>query len=264
MSPRTTHNFRLLVAGGVALFAVMPMTGCRGDRSDKPPRQFIPDMDDQPRWNPQSESAFYADGRTLRQPPEHTVPFGVSYVLSTEPWAEPWNTKRDEFLGDALSPEIYAGMDETGDFITTIPIPVTTDFIRMGQTKYNIFCATCHGINGEGSFASQDPNLGSMVGRRWSGAIPGFDDPRFLAGGERGQDGYLFTVARDGVGVKPNLTMQGYAYALDIRETWAVVAYIRALQQSHLGTLADVPEAQRAALGAPPPQPEPEPTEDQQ
>ncbi len=255
MSPRTTHNCRLLAVGGLVLFAVLPLTGCRGDRSDKPPRQFIPDMDHQPRWNPQSESQFYADGRTMRQPPENTVPFGVSYVLSNEPWAEPFNTKRDEFLGGALSTEIYEGMDADGNFVTRIPIPVTTDLMAMGQIKFNIYCATCHGMNGEGAFGSSDPNLGTMVGKRWSIAIPSFDDPKYLPGGERGQDGYIFNIAREGFGVKPNLTMEGYAYALDTRETWAVVAYIRALQQSHLGTLADVPEAQRAALGDPPPPP---------
>ena len=262
MSPRTTHNCTLLAAGGLALLATLPLSGCRGDRSDKPPRQFFPDMDDQPRWNPQSESQFYPDGRTMRQPPANTVPFGVTAVVATEPWAAPFNAKRDEFLGEALSSEIYAGVDEAGNFISQIPIPLTMDLMSLGQSKYNIYCATCHGINGEGAFASQDPNRGSMVGRRWSIAIPSFDDPKYLPDGERGQDGYLFTVAREGFGVKPNLTMAGYAHALDTRETWAVIAYIRALQQSHLGTLADVPEAARAALGDPPPPPPP-PTEGQ-
>jgi hypothetical protein len=35
-----------------------------------------------------------------------------------------------------------------------------------------------------------------------------------------------------------------------VRDRWAITAYIRALQLSQHATLADVPEAERAKLGA--------------
>jgi hypothetical protein len=44
--------------------------------------------------------------------------------------------------------------------------------------------------------------------------------------------------------------MPGYAHALDARDSWAVVAHIRALQATRLGSIEDVPEAQRPALEA--------------
>lgn len=253
MSPRKTHTLRL-AAAGLALLAALPLTGCRGDRSDKPPRQFFPDMDNQPRWKPQSESGFYADKRTMRQPVTGTVPFGTTYVLSDAAWAEPFNRKRAEFLGESY--EIYDGTDEAGDFVTTIPIKVDAKLIALGKTKFDIYCATCHGLNGEGANSAQEPTRGSMVGRRWSIPVPTFHDPKYLPGGDFGQDGYIFTVARHGV-----RTMPSYGHALDTHDAWAVVAYIRALQASYLGTLDDVPEDQRAALGSPPPPPAPAPAQ---
>lgn len=254
MSPRTTHILRLAGAG-LALAAPLAMTGCRGDRSDNPPRQLFPDMDDQPRWKPQSESQFFADGRTMRQPVPGTVPFGTSYVLSDAEWATPFNRKRAEFLAETY--ELYDGTDDMGEFVTTIPVKVDMNLMALGQKKFNIYCATCHGYNGEGADANADPTRGSMVGRRWSIPVPSFHNPLYLPGGDRGQDGYIFTVVRKGVN-----TMPAYGHALDTQDAWAVVAYIRALQTSHLGTINDVPENERASLGAPPP-PEPAPTEGQ-
>ncbi|MBK7404318.1 MAG: cytochrome c [Phycisphaerales bacterium] len=266
MTARNATILRALLACAAA-GAAMPLAGCRGDRSDKPPRQFFPDMDDQPRWKPQSETPFYADGRTMRQPVANTVPFGVSTVISDAAWAEPFMTKRADFLKE--SPEIYEGTDELGEFVTSIPIPVNMQVLRRGQERFNIYCATCHGVNGEGANppGNEHPEgTGSPVGRRWSIPVPTFHNPMYLPGGERGQDGYIFTVARKGV-----RTMPSYGHALDPHDAWAVVAYIRALQTSHLGTIQDVPEPERAGLGQPPapppaapPAPTPAPTEGKQ
>ena len=251
MSPRVTQTVRVLAIGGIALAAALPLGGCRGDRSDKPPRQFFPDMDNQPRWNPQADSEFFADGRTMRKPVEGTIPFGTTAMVSDADWAAPFNAKRAEFL--AADAALYEGVDEWGDFLEEIPVPVTAEMLRLGQGKFNIYCAVCHGFNGEGSNPAIDSELGSMVGRRWSIPVASFHDPRFRAGGEFGRAGYIYSIARNGKGVLPNQTMPGYAHALDSAETWAVVAYIRALQRSHQGTLTDVPENERSTLGTPPP-----------
>lgn len=257
MSPRVTQTVRVLAFGSVALAAALPLGGCRGDRSDKPPRQFFPDMDNQPRWNPQADSEFFADGRTMRKPVDGTIPFGTSAMVSEADWAAPFNAKRAEFL--AADATFYEGVDEWGDFVEDIPVPVTAEMLRAGQGKFNIYCAVCHGYNGEGANPAIDPELGSMVGRRWSIPVASFHDPRFRKGGEFGRAGYIYTIARNGKGVLPNQTMPGYAHAIDPTETWAVVAYIRALQRSQQGALIDVPETERSMLGTPPPPPTPEP-----
>ncbi|HZW07030.1 MAG TPA: hypothetical protein VFF65_07890, partial [Phycisphaerales bacterium] len=62
----TNKTTRLvLTAGALALAAA---SGCRGDRSDSRPRQFFPDMDDSPKFKPQTATPFFADGRAMRQP----------------------------------------------------------------------------------------------------------------------------------------------------------------------------------------------------
>ncbi len=64
----TKHTTRGALACLLALGAIatLPLGGCRGDRTDKPPRQFFPDMDDQPKKKAQSETEFFADGMSQR------------------------------------------------------------------------------------------------------------------------------------------------------------------------------------------------------
>lgn len=249
MSPRTPQNARLALCCLALGASALGLAGCRGDRSDKPPRQFFPDMDEQPRWNPQSESEFYVDGRTMRHPPADTVPFGRTYVVADEDWAAQFREDREGLL--KASYEVYDGTDDFGDFVTEIPVPVTADLVKLGQEKFNIYCAVCHGYNAEGA-GPASPGQGGMVGRRWSIPVANLHDPMYLPGGERGTDGYLYTVVRHGVGVEGSKTMPGYDYALNARESWAVVSYVRALQASRLGAPGDVPQSIRSQLGEPP------------
>jgi hypothetical protein len=42
--------------------------------------------------------------------------------------------------------------------------------------------------------------------------------------------------------------MQGYAGQIELRDRWAIIAYVRALQLARLGTTNDVPASAQAAL----------------
>jgi mono/diheme cytochrome c family protein len=55
--------------------------------------------------------------------------------------------------------------------------------------------------------------------------------------------GYIFEVATFGHGL-----MASYAAELPIKERWAVVAYVRALQRSRTATLEQAPVAERTRL----------------
>ena len=47
------RNKALIGVAAMLAVAGAALPGCRGDRSDKRPRQFFPDMDDSPKWKPQ-------------------------------------------------------------------------------------------------------------------------------------------------------------------------------------------------------------------
>jgi mono/diheme cytochrome c family protein len=219
--------------------ATMLAAGCRGDRSDHPPRQFFPDMEDTPRWNPQAASHFFPDGRTMRPPVEGTVAHSRWAYHEAAVVSEPFNAQREDLLRE--DDAFYRGKGQDGLDVAQIPIPVTADLILRGQERFNIYCAACHGYKGDGM---------GMVGVRWTTPVPSFHDARFQdPQDEVALDGRIFHVAMDGI-VRPDgtIAMPSYGHALSARDGWAVVAYIRVLQEAHQGTLEDVPEPRRQEL----------------
>ncbi len=229
------------------------MSGCRGERTAERPRQFFPGMDDQPKYKPQAESTFFADGRTMREPVAGTVPFGRR-AETNDDWVAPDETRASLLRGDD---RVYRGMNPDGTYVEVMPVREVLEipsgqsvtpadmksFIEYGQNRFNIFCITCHGGTGAGD---------GMVGQLWSTPIPSYHQPQYMPGGEKGQDGYIFHVIRNGLantpGTLPELRMPAYGDRVSPRDAWAIVAYLRTLQAVQQGTMADVPEALQREL----------------
>ncbi|KAA0213950.1 MAG: cytochrome c [Leptolyngbya sp. PLA3] len=242
---RCTRAMRvaLPLAAGCALLG-----GCRGDRSDKAPREFFPDMDKQARWNPQADTPFYENGSSARVPDPNTVAFGRAsfdpVTFAKADWAQSYMQQREDLLGE--NDAIYLGR-VGDDYVDSIPVPVTLDRIRRGQREFNIFCAACHGYQGDGKgevavqFIAPPANLHADL----------YTDPMQRTA----RDGYIFEVIRNGV-----RNMPGYAHSVGVQDAWNIVMYVRALQKSHAGSLDSVPQDQLDALmstrplpvGAPP------------
>lgn len=258
----TMQQSRVLLLAGLGLAAVAALGGCRGERTSTPPRQFFPDMDDSPKNKPQTQSKFFADGRAMRQPVAGTVAFGGSATLpgqfdgdkpSPEARPESMDMTRDllaadrtRLLKDDSAPGMtgfYTGVLPTGEYLDSVPsaIKVDREFITRGQTKFNIYCSVCHGYDGKGK---------GTVGQAWSYGLPNFYDTKYQDSKEKtGKDGYLFTVVRNGViGPDGSSKMPGYAHAINERDAWAVVTYLRALQASEKGTMSDVPDAMKPTM----------------
>jgi mono/diheme cytochrome c family protein len=239
----TNQHSAVMLASALSLAACAGMLqGCHGDRTTKPPRQFFPDLDDAPKWEPQTNSDFFADGRMMRQPVQGTVAFGrQGFVPSDDKaWSEPWADKREDLL--KADPAFYTGKDDKGGWILNTSVRFTKADLLRGQERYNISCASCHNYNGDG--------LGT-VGSQWSYPLPNFHDDKYRdASVDTGKDGYLFHIARNGVwgpdGVQNK--MPGYGHALTHEDTWRIIAYIRVLQTTRSATLQDVPESQRDAV----------------
>lgn len=239
----------LLLSVGVTL--ALPLSGCRGDRTDARPRQFFPDMDDQPKWKPQSETVFFAlqDGtrRTQREPDPNTVAFGrrsFDPVANADaPWARGYTLERASFLAE--DDAYYTGKTGPDTFVDTIPAPVTREMLELGRRKYEINCVACHGYLGDGK--------GMVALAGYSPAPANLLDPKFSDPSQRSaKDGHMFSVIRDGLWneITGANRMPAYGHNISADEAWAIVAYIRVLQASQNVSPDDpsIPDAQRTAL----------------
>ena len=131
---------------------------------------------------------------------------------------------------------LYAGK-VGGALAERLPLPVDMALLERGRERYAIFCSPCHGLSGRGD---------GMIVRRGYRPPNSFHIDRL----RNERDGYYFDVMTRGFGAMPD-----YAAQVPVRDRWAVVAYIRALQLSQHATLAEVPPEKRAALGVPAVQP---------
>jgi mono/diheme cytochrome c family protein len=166
-------------------------------------------MERQPKFKAFAANPLYEDGRAMRPPPEGTVP-------------------RER---QTLRPEITSGRDRTGQIVSAIPIAVTKELMLQGRTRFEIHCAVCHGLVGDGV---------SLVATKMS-----LRPPPNLHRLRNPGPGHVFQVITEGFGLMPR-----YSAELTARERWAVVAYLQALQRSQAGTLADAPAGIQQKLRA--------------
>lgn len=185
--------------------------GLRGTRTTRPPLEVFPDMDRQAKYKPQAASPFFADGRADRPLPAGVVARG--------------DLREDD--------EEFAGKSSDGKFVTHFPseIKVDAQLVERGRDRFTIYCAPCHGALGDGNGITKAYGMG---------ATPSYHDDRIrnLA------DGEIYNTITNGKG-----TMLPYADKLVPQDRWAVVAYVRALQRAQMGTVKDVPPANKSELG---------------
>jgi len=166
--------------------------GCtRESPSGEPPIHLVPDMDQQPKYKPQSESEFFANGSAMRQPVEGTVARG--YLRE----------------GDTY----FSGRDEAGDFISEIPIERSVEVLRRGEERFNIYCAPCHGTGGTGN--------GSVVARGFT------QPPDFISDSSRQMlVGQMYDAVTNGV-----RNMPSYRHQIRPEDRWAIIMHLRNLQR---------------------------------
>jgi hypothetical protein len=187
-----------------------------------------PMADRQPRAGRYKESAFFDDGLSMHAPPEGTVP--RERITGNAPLT----------TGRLPDGPIQPNGETLPHYVASIPLPVTRQLLALGQKRFNITCATCHGPLGDGN---------SIVARQMALRPP----PSLMTQNYiEKPSGYLFEVASKGFGL-----MASYAAELDVQERWAVIAYIRALQLSQSASVDQVPPSKRGELDASPAAPGP-------
>lgn len=213
----------------VVTVAVIALAGFRGGKMTHPPIEIFPDMDHQPRYDPQTTSNFFADGRAQRPPVPGTVPMG--YTIANRYWqigaddssAQSSFAKHPDYYNTGKLGEVY------GD---GIPVEVTERLMARGQERYNINCAICHDQAGTGNGVIKSYGLTT---------IASLQDDRIRTS----PDGYLFSVITNGKN-----TMGAYGPQISIEDRWAIVSYLRALQKSQGVKIADLPQAKQQELNS--------------
>jgi len=249
----------------VVLLGLLPfafIARSRASQSPAAPLHLILDMDKQSKGKAQRATPMFADGRFMRPHIEGTIAREDMWIMA-ETMTEVGGTrtmtlangKDAAFLNDAstyaavtlgrirpatMSDEDFAkqvqpnkndaeiGADTTY-FVRKVPsvFALSTDFVKRGQERFNIYCAPCHGESGygDGPVALRALDLQ----KRTPGAINGWVAPQNLHEGKIAArpDGHLYRTITDGI-----RNMPAYDKQISISDRWAIVAYIRALQRS--------------------------------
>lgn len=192
---------------------VVAVAGKRGQTSRRTPIELFPDMNRQPKLRPQTTSAFFADGKSSRLP-----------VAGTIAWED--NHYQDLPVNTGRAPG-------TTNFVDVLGTDVQVDekLLARGQQRFNINCSPCHGAQGDGNGITK--RIKAM------GTVGNLHDQRIV----KLTDGEIFNTITYG----KNL-MGGYGANISVEDRWAIVAYLRSLQLSQLGSIDDVPEPMRGSL----------------
>ena len=126
--------------------------------------------------------------------------------------------------------DAYHTGEKNGTFVDTIPVPVNLALLHRGQDRFDIYCSPCHGLVGDGD---------GMVAQRGFRAPADFHTDRL----RHVPPGYIYQVITNGYGAMPD-----HGDQIPVADRWAIVAYVRALQYSRHGSIADVPAAVRRDL----------------
>ena len=130
------------------------------------------DMRDQPRYEAQEASDFFANGQADRPVIEGTVARGEL---------------------DALD-EVHTGKVK-GKFSRQVPISVNRMLLERGQERFNIYCAPCHARTGAGN---------GIIVQRGFQRPPALDLERL----RHAPAGHVFDVITHGFGVMPRFAAQ--------------------------------------------------------
>ena len=199
---------------------VVGLAGRRGDLFRHRPLQIFPDMKRQLKLRPQTANGFFADGLSSQLPPTGTIP-----------QSQPLRVGDQEVYPFEESPVNTGRVTGTTNFVDLNVFPVTAGLLARGQQRYTIYCAPCHGQTGEGNGITK--KIGAMA------IVANLHDKRIV----ELADGEVFNTVSYG-----KINMQGYAPQIGVEDRWAIIAYLRALQLSRLGSVDDLAPETRAKL----------------
>lgn len=204
----------IAILSALALLPPVWIAKARYKQSSLPRIHLVRDMDLQSKYLPQQTSSFFVDGRGMRPPVPGTIAVGTP-VENTH-----------------LRLGTVHGLPAS-----SFPLDVTAELVERGRQRYNVYCATCHGLAGDGdgitsqlAFDREEP--------KWIRPLS------FHLELVRDQPaGLLYQTISDGIRKMP-----AYGSQIPIQDRWAIVLYVRALQRSRNASIEDVPTDLREYL----------------
>lgn len=229
----------VMVGAVLCVLALVPpvmIAKARSTTSTTPRLSFISDMDHQPKFKAQTTNPLFADGRSMRPQVSGTIARGdlredSAYyrgILDSGVVADFDPPSNDS--GQALLAAVLSAAESAPSYTIEFPLPVDEALIRRGKQRYEIFCATCHGQGGDGdglvTLRALELEQGTWVKPTSLHAEPIRQQPV----------GQLYNTIANGVRKMP-----GYASQIPVRDRWAIVSYVKALQRTRTATAEDVP-----------------------
>jgi mono/diheme cytochrome c family protein len=182
-----------LLAAGALLF-----NGCSDSEKQERGMRYVPDMYESPAYR--SNQAQVVTVQQDEKNEIHHVPMMMTPVAGT--------VSRDTV------PYALDQNDWIGARALMNPVAPTADVLRSGQAHFNIFCATCHGNDGDAK--------NGYVSATFSG-IPSINTTNVAAL----SDGEIYHAITMGRGRMPN-----YRAQLLPKDRWAVVLYTKILARA--------------------------------
>lgn len=184
------------------------LLACRTEQTFVEPDPHLERMLTQPKVLAYQQIPFLPREMAMQSPPPGTLPV------------------------DAVVDNARVTSGVSGDhWVEQIPIPMNRGLLEQGRVGFERFCAPCHGILGDGVSVVADKMALRRPENLQEGRIRAYPPGR------------VFQTIRKGYGLMPSYEVQ-----LSVQETWAVVAYLRALQLARDARVADLPPQVRDQL----------------
>ena len=202
--------------------------GCRQDMQNQPKYKY---------YRP-GDTKVFADGSSSRPPVEGTVPRAFGEYRDREDYFYTGKVAGQAAAGAAATnaaASLGAGAPGTREAAATggpdnFPVGVDMAALERGRERFQIYCAACHGMTGEGD---------GLIVRRGFRRPPSFYDDRLQEGVTPAS--HFFDVVTNGWGAMPD-----YAESISPEDRWKIIAYLRALQLSRRLKMGDLtPEQQK-------------------
>lgn len=185
----------------ISVACIALLSSCSNNEDGKPGYEFMPDMYRSPSLEIYSSNSFFKDSLNARLPVAGTIPRGFV----------PFDY--DNNLEDYL----LAGNQLKN------PFKYSDENIEKGKKLYQMFCAHCHGKNGDGKGSITHPVYG---------AIPSYsDDVMIRRTGENMNDlaaGHIYHAIYYGLNA-----MGPHNSQINDTERWLITMYVQELQKGN-------------------------------